>query len=250
MRPRAVVAVGVAVRPLSCDLVRRTTGGRCGSLSSRLLEPRCSRSWALLAGLVLSAGTARAHQLACYGARFDTGDSRGFVDLSGQPARLSPGFPEEEGIENYLQRRACGAALSRARAQRRVARHWLASSRNLRGGSRVGAAADRVSRGSSASGRFGGYVAGAGSGAGHRFVVGDGLYLVFRDARAARTRYRVCWGPQGKRFTRCWQRTTGARGAASKIFTPAPNYVGNWTTRWYVGSVRVASWTFFNDYGD
>jgi hypothetical protein len=78
--------------------------------------------------------------------------------------------------------------------------------------------------------RFAADVAGAGTGPGHSFMVGDGLYLDFRDRAHARTRYRVCWTRGSGR--RCWRRTTGAKGHRSRIFTAAPDHVGNYTATW------------------
>jgi hypothetical protein len=98
--------------------------------------------------------------------------------------------------------------------------------------------------------RFDAYVAGAGSGRGHSFVVGDGLYLVFSDRGAARTPYRVCWVRSDGRGRRCWTRTTGSRGAASKIFTAAPYSTGTWRATWFVRGRAVARWTFYNGVGD
>jgi transposase len=99
--------------------------------------------------------------------------------------------------------------------------------------------------------RFTGYVEGVGSGPGHVFRVGDGLRLAFRDDRAAGTRYRVCWSRRAL-TKRCWIRRTGRIGRASKIFTPAPQSVGIFATRWFVGGRRraVAIWRFYNGAGD
>jgi hypothetical protein len=98
--------------------------------------------------------------------------------------------------------------------------------------------------------RFQGWVAGVGSGRGHDFVVGDGLYLVFRDNRRATTHYGVCWGRKGHPATHCWYRTTGAVGQKSRIFTAAPQRIGTFTARWRVHSHRVATWWFYNGHGD
>jgi hypothetical protein len=97
--------------------------------------------------------------------------------------------------------------------------------------------------------RFQGYVAGAVTGAGHSFFVGDGLNLVFRDRRHAGTRYTACWkGPNGDKH--CWHRTTGSRGHASRIFTAAPDHVGGYIVRWTVNDRVVARWRFYNHTGD
>jgi hypothetical protein len=83
-----------------------------------------------------------------------------------------------------------------------------------------------------AGGRFEGYVAGVGSGKGHSFIVGNGLNLVFIDHQRSHTPYRVCWTRGSRR--KCWTRTTGSAGRASKIFTPAPTHVAGYATTWYV----------------
>ena len=97
--------------------------------------------------------------------------------------------------------------------------------------------------------RFTGYVAGGFSGPGHAFVVGDGLYVAFRDDVATGTRYRVCWFRGGVRV-RCWTRRTRRIGLASKIATAAPPNVGIYVTKWYVNGRVVASWRFYNGIGD
>jgi hypothetical protein len=97
--------------------------------------------------------------------------------------------------------------------------------------------------------RFQGYVAGAVTGPGHSFFVGDGLNVVFRDRGAARTRYRVCWRTPGH-GPRCWSRRTARRGATSRIFTGAPKFVGSYTVRWHVNGTVVATWRFYNNVGD
>jgi len=96
--------------------------------------------------------------------------------------------------------------------------------------------------------RFAGDVAGAATGPGHSFMVGDGLYLEFRDRTHAHTRYRVCWTRGSGR--RCWNRTTGAKGHRSRIFTAAPDHVGNYRATWYVHGAAVARWSFYNAIGD
>lgn len=96
--------------------------------------------------------------------------------------------------------------------------------------------------------RFDGYVAGAATGKGTAFVVGDGLYLVFRDSYRSFTPYRVCWTRgAGKR---CWRSETGRRNRRAKIFAAAPSSVGTYRTTWYVSGHQVASWNFFNGVGD
>jgi hypothetical protein len=102
-----------------------------------------------------------------------------------------------------------------------------------------------------ASGCFSANVAGTGSGPGHRFVVGDGLYLNFRDNAAYATTYRVCWQriDQGGGL-RCWSRRTSVTSHTSRIFTPAPERVGRYVAKWYVHGRLVASWSFYNGTGD
>jgi hypothetical protein len=95
--------------------------------------------------------------------------------------------------------------------------------------------------------RFHGDVAGAVTGPGHSFVVGDGLYLEFRDRTRAHTRYRVCYTRGHGR--RCYVRTTGARNRTSRIFF-TPRNVGTYKARWYVGGAPVTSWTWYNGIGD
>jgi hypothetical protein len=99
-----------------------------------------------------------------------------------------------------------------------------------------------------AGGRFDGYVAGVGNGEGHSFIIGNGLNLVFIDHERSRTRYRVCWTRGSVR--KCWSRSTGAVGKASKVFTAAPTHVGRYTTTWYVRGRAVARWSFSNGPGD
>jgi hypothetical protein len=101
-----------------------------------------------------------------------------------------------------------------------------------------------------ASTRFETSVSGVGTGPGHHFVIGDGLYLVFRDKRAARTNYRVCWGPRRGGFTRCWRRRSGYAGTYSKIIVAAPSYVGHWTAKWFAFGRTVGTWRFYNGPGD
>src|SRR5205807_9557617 len=83
-------------------------------------------------------------------------------------------------------------------------------------------------------GCFSANVAGTGSGPGHRFVVGDGLYLNFRDAASYGTPYRVCWQRTDGVGLRCWSRRTSATSHLGRIFTPAPGRVGRFVVRWYV----------------
>jgi hypothetical protein len=98
--------------------------------------------------------------------------------------------------------------------------------------------------------RFQGRISGVGSGPGHRFVVGDGLNVEFRDRLRQSTSYRACWARSSGRDRRCWNRHTGRPGAWSRIFTPAPQRVGTYVVRWYVGSRAVARWSFRNGPGD
>lgn len=105
------------------------------------------------------------------------------------------------------------------------------------------------------SGCFRGNVAGSGSGPRHRFVVGDGLYLNFRDDGVDRnaaygTPYRVCWRRLEGDGSRCWSRRTSAVSHTSRIFTPAPQRTGSYVVRWYVGDRLVATWRFRNGVGD
>jgi hypothetical protein len=65
--------------------------------------------------------------------------------------------------------------------------------------------------------------------------------LVFQDLQRARTRYRVCWRHELNK-ARCWTRTTGARGAPSRLMPPMPQLLGTWFARWYVKGRLVASW--------
>jgi hypothetical protein len=91
--------------------------------------------------------------------------------------------------------------------------------------------------------RFVGYVAGA-RGPTHTiiFATNDRFRgLVFRDLQRARTRYRVCWNHEMNR-ARCWTRTTGARGAPSRLMPPMPQLLGDWFAHWYVNGRLVASW--------
>src|SRR4051794_20110641 len=96
--------------------------------------------------------------------------------------------------------------------------------------------------------RFHADVAGPGSGPGHRFFVGDGLYLEFRDTYRSETHYRVCYSRGTGR--RCWHRTTGRRGRASRVFISAPDSVGTYTATWSVSGRPVARWSWFNGPGD
>jgi hypothetical protein len=98
--------------------------------------------------------------------------------------------------------------------------------------------------------RFDGYVAGVGSGRGHDFIVGNGLYLVFRDFGASFTPYRVCWRRSDSNHRRCWQSTTAQRGRRDRIFTAAPSTVGTFVVKWRVSGRLVARWTFYNGPGD
>jgi hypothetical protein len=101
-----------------------------------------------------------------------------------------------------------------------------------------------------AKGCFGGNVAGAASGPGHRFVVGDGLYLTFLDRFAYGTPYRVCWQLRSGGDGRCWSRRTGATSHYGRIFTAAPQRVGTYLVRWYVRGYLAATWSFYNGQGD
>jgi hypothetical protein len=102
----------------------------------------------------------------------------------------------------------------------------------------------------SAQGRFSGNVAGVGTGPGHSFVVGDGLYVNFRDRLAFSTPYVVCWQRTDGASRRCWSRQTSATNHLGRIFTAAPGRVGTFTARWYVRGRLVASWSFYNGPGD
>ncbi len=96
--------------------------------------------------------------------------------------------------------------------------------------------------------RFAGYVGGAATGRGHSFVVGDGLYIAFRDRGRARTRFRACWsGPTQHCFG---ARRTGKRGHWRRFFTAAPSGVGTYRVTWYVPGRPVARWSFYNGLGD
>jgi hypothetical protein len=86
-------------------------------------------------------------------------------------------------------------------------------------------------------------------GAGHHFYVGDGLYLTFSAPVTAPVRYRVCWGLAGHAPTRCASGSVPTKVSKSKIFV-APQVVGNWVARWYVAGRQVASWAWYQDYGD
>lgn len=97
--------------------------------------------------------------------------------------------------------------------------------------------------------RYVAYVGGTATGAGHHFVVGDGLNLVFGDTTTAPTAYRVCWGLAIHAPTRCASRTTVSKAGTSRIFI-APQVVGNWVARWYVAGRLVASWTWYQGPGD
>lgn len=98
--------------------------------------------------------------------------------------------------------------------------------------------------------RFSGYVGGVATGAGHHFVVGDGLFLVFVDARQSSTPYRVCWHQLHHSRHRCWTGVTGAAGQKDRIFTAAPGGVGTYLVKWTVHDHRKATWRFTNGVGD
>lgn len=98
--------------------------------------------------------------------------------------------------------------------------------------------------------RFSGYVAGTATGAGHHFVVGDGLFLVFVDARRSSTPYRVCWHQLHHSQRRCWTGVTGAAGAKDRIFAAAPGAAGTFLVKWTVDHHRKATWRFVNGVGD
>jgi hypothetical protein len=93
--------------------------------------------------------------------------------------------------------------------------------------------------------RFVGYVEGR-TGPTHLIVL-DPRYswfpvaFSFTDRLRPHTRYRVCWRDQSK-AGRCWTRTTGARGARSRVAPPKPANLGAWLVRWYVNGRPVASW--------
>lgn len=95
--------------------------------------------------------------------------------------------------------------------------------------------------------RFHGDVAGVASGPGPSFVVGDGLYLRFKDSFRSETRYQVCYSKGDGR--RCYKRTTGRKNRYSRVFF-APNGVGNYTATWTVNGKRVARWSWYNGVGD
>ena len=101
-----------------------------------------------------------------------------------------------------------------------------------------------------AGGCFSGNVAGAASGPGHRFVVGDGLYLNFRDNASYDTPYRACWQRVNGGGVRCWSRRTSATTHLGRIFTPAPQRSSRYVVRWYVRGRLVATWKFQNGVGD
>ena len=100
------------------------------------------------------------------------------------------------------------------------------------------------------TGCFSGNVAGAGTGPGHRFVVGDGLYLNFHDRFAYGTPYRVCWEQTNGSDLHCWARRTSTLGHNGRIFTPAPQRVGTYVVRWYVRGHLAARWSFYTGQGD
>jgi hypothetical protein len=98
-----------------------------------------------------------------------------------------------------------------------------------------------------AGGRYHGDVAGAVTGPGHQFFVGDGLELEFLDRTGANTVYDVCYrGGQGRR---CLRRTTGAAGRKSRIFFAA-KHTGRYRATWYVAGKPVAHWSWRNHIGD
>lgn len=98
--------------------------------------------------------------------------------------------------------------------------------------------------------RFEGYVAGVATGKGHRFVVGDGVNLVFVDRRRSFTSYRVCWHRLKHVHHRCWLGETGRRGRKDRIFASAPSRSGTYIVKWTVRHRRKAIWTFYNGVGD
>lgn len=91
-----------------------------------------------------------------------------------------------------------------------------------------------------AANRFEGRVEGVGSGTGHSFIIGDGLYLSFKDRRAGDTRYHVCWRRHGHHSHRCNSGRTGRRGKWDKLYTAAPPKQGNYTVKWFVNKHSVA----------
>lgn len=101
-----------------------------------------------------------------------------------------------------------------------------------------------------AGSRFAGYVAGVATGAGHDFVVGDGLYLVFVDTKESFTPYRVCWHRLHHPQHRCWSGETGPAGKKDRIFTAAPGAAGPYLVKWTVRHHRKAAWRFVNAVGD
>jgi hypothetical protein len=98
--------------------------------------------------------------------------------------------------------------------------------------------------------RFAGWVAGAATGAGHNFVVGDGLLLVFVDTKESDTPYRVCWHLVHHAQHRCWSGKTAAAGVKDRIFTAAPQAVGTYLVKWTIRHSRKATWRFSNGVGD
>jgi hypothetical protein len=98
--------------------------------------------------------------------------------------------------------------------------------------------------------RFAGYVSGAATGAGHEFVVGDGLYLVFVDTKESSTSYRVCWHQLHRSRHHCWTGATGPAGNKDRIFTAAPGGAGTYLVKWTVGHRRKATWRFSVGAGD
>ena len=134
---------------------------------------------------------------------------------------------------------------------------WGAGLATLRRRSRIGAVAScllvtasllAAGAAGARSARFHAHVDGVETGPGHRFVVGDGLNLVFVDTYRSHTAYRVCWSRGAGR--RCWDRSTATRGHASRIFTAAPQNVGTYVVTWSVSGRAVARWSFYNDVGD
>jgi hypothetical protein len=98
-------------------------------------------------------------------------------------------------------------------------------------------------------GRFDGRVEGAGTGPGHDFVVGDGLYLSFKDREAADSHYRVCVRRHGHSTHRCINSRVHHRGKWDKVFYSASK-AGDYTVRWFFDRRSVARWSLHIAIGD
>ena len=87
----------------------------------------------------------------------------------------------------------------------------------------------------------------------HRFPVGAGYGLAFRDRRGANTDYRLCASMKGRRLG-CKRGQTGRRGRddiidSYQVFN-GPDQTGKLIWRWYVGGQRVARWDVQVTIGD